>query len=79
MKPLEKYHKKLASLSMLHKNLALYRKSKKLTQDEMAVLLDLSKGKYRSYEYGLAEPSLKKSLEISQTLGINLTELLTKN
>jgi transcriptional regulator with XRE-family HTH domain len=76
MSPLDKYKNKLGRLSLLHKNLANYRKRKKLTQDEMAAILELPKGKYRSYEYGIAEPSLKKTYEISTKLGLDFKDLI---
>jgi transcriptional regulator with XRE-family HTH domain len=77
MSPLEKYRKKLDSLSCLHKNLSRYRKEHELTHKEMANLLGIEKRRYSSYEYGIAEPSLKVAKEISEKIGVNLNELIT--
>ncbi len=73
---LERYKKKLDSLSMLNKNIATYRKKEKLTHDEMANLLGIPKKRYSSYEYGIAEPSLKVAMGFAKKLGVDLDELV---
>ena len=78
MTPLEKYKKKLESLSNLHNNLALYRKKNKFTNKDMANFLGIPKQRYSSYEYGIAEPSLKVAKEISEKMGIDLNDLIIK-
>ena len=76
MTPLQKYQKKLDSLSMLNKNLSSYRDKNDLTHKDMANLLGLPKRRYSSYEYGIAEPSLKVAKCISDRLGIDLVDLI---
>ena len=45
------------------------RKKKKLTQEEMAKKLNISRTTYTGYEKGTFNPSLEKALEIKKILG----------
>ncbi len=45
------------------------RKKKKLTQEQMAQKLNVSRTTYTGYENGTFSPSLEKALEIKKILG----------
>lgn len=45
------------------------RKKKKLTQEQMAQKLNISRTTYTGYENGTFSPSLEKALEIKKILG----------
>jgi transcriptional regulator with XRE-family HTH domain len=57
-------------------NLKKLRKSKKLSQTELAGLLGLSQRTISHYEQGGAEPSLECLVEIAKLLGVTTDELL---
>lgn len=44
------------------------RKKRKLTQEEMAKMLEISRTTYTGYENGTFNPSLEKALEIKKIL-----------
>ena len=42
----------------------------------MANLFGIDKRRYSSYEYGIAEPSLKVAKEMSKKMGVDFNELV---
>ena len=52
----------------MRKKLIEIRKKRKLTQGEMAKLLEISRTTYTGYENGNFNPSLEKALEIKKIL-----------
>jgi putative transcriptional regulator len=53
-----------------------YRKSKKLNQEAMAKLLNVSRQTYIHYESGKFEPSYSTLIKISKILNASIDELL---
>ena len=51
------------------------RKSKGLTQDQMAELCGMSIAAYKAYEYGRSEPTMNNLKKIAKMLAISLDEL----
>lgn len=49
-------------------NLIAERKKKKLTQEQMAKLIDVSRTTYTAYELGTTTPSLDKAIAIKKVL-----------
>ncbi len=58
------------------KNLTLLRKNRKLTQQDMADILKVSKPTYNHYETGRYEPDIKKLIQISDYFGVSIDYLL---
>ncbi|MEB5758325.1 helix-turn-helix transcriptional regulator [Mammaliicoccus sciuri] len=60
---------------MLNKNLKKYRNLKKLSQEEMAKKLDISRPAYTGYETGRRKPSLDMLYKISDILEVSIDDL----
>ncbi|MBF9297241.1 helix-turn-helix transcriptional regulator [Mammaliicoccus sciuri] len=60
---------------MLNKNLKKYRNLKKLSQEEMAEKLDISRPAYTGYETGRRKPSLDMLYKISDILEVSIDDL----
>ena len=52
------------------------RKNKKLTQKQMAELLDMTERGYQNYEIGRSEPDCSKLVEIADILDVSVDYLL---
>lgn len=53
-----------------------YRKAQKITQEEMARLLNVSRQTYINYESGAFEPSFETLIQISKILKTSIDDLL---
>lgn len=60
-------------------NLKLLRKARKLSQEDVAKALDLTRSSYSGYENGVAEPGIENLLKMSKFYRIPLDDLLIKN
>lgn len=58
------------------KRLTEVRKERKKTQDEMAIILDISRPAYTQYETGVNFPKLENLVKISETLEISIDYLV---
>ncbi|MFA5573646.1 MAG: helix-turn-helix domain-containing protein [Brumimicrobium sp.] len=63
----------------LASNLKLLRKSRKLSQEEVANTLKLTRSSYSGYENGIAEPGIENLLKLSKFYLIPLEDLLIKD
>lgn len=61
----------------LGEKIKYFRKQRKLTQVELAVIIGISTGYIGSIEQGLRSPSLRTLRQIVKALKINASELLT--
>lgn len=61
---------------MIGENLKLLRKRKKLSQEEIANELGLTRSSYSGYENGVAEPNLSTLLKFSEFYNISLDKLI---
>lgn len=59
--------------------IAAFRKMRNLTQSQLAQLLSVEQPTVQRWEKGSREPSLEKLQEIAAALGVDLSELLTKD
>jgi len=59
--------------------LKLSRQTKKLTQEDMSKLLEISIGNYRNYEQGLNNPSLGVLIKIADILDVSIDYLLGRS
>ena len=57
------------------KNLKLERKSKNITQKEVAKLLNITPQSYQAYESGITMPTVENLLKITTIFNISLDEL----
>lgn len=60
---------------MLNKNLKKYRNLKKLSQEDMANKLDISRPAYTGYETGRRKPSLDMLYKIADILEVSIDDL----
>jgi transcriptional regulator with XRE-family HTH domain len=63
----------------VHEKIKLVRQTKGLTQEEVASKLGMSANAYGDIERGCSDPKLSKLEQISEILGVNLSELLATN
>ena len=61
---------------MLGDKIKLYRENKKMTQNDIADILDVSSGTVSKYESGALEPSIESLKRLSELFGISIDELL---
>ena len=61
---------------MLGDKIKLYRENKKMTQNELADILEVSSGTVSKYESGILEPSIESIKRLSELFGISIDELL---
>ena len=61
---------------MLGDKIKLYRENKKMTQNDIADILDVSAGTVSKYESGALEPSIKSLKRLSELFGVSIDELL---
>ena len=59
------------------KNLLMYRKTKRLTQDEVAKQSGISRVAYRNIETGQADPKVNTLLSICNVLGVKIQDVCT--
>lgn len=64
---------------LVHEKIKLVRQTKGLTQEEVASKLGMSANAYGDIERGASDPKLSKLAQISEILGVNLSELLATN
>ncbi|MEX1003262.1 MAG: helix-turn-helix domain-containing protein [Crocinitomicaceae bacterium] len=64
---------------MIGENLKLLRKRKKLSQEEIANELGLTRSSYSGYENGVAEPNLGNLIKFSQFYHISLDKLIQRD
>mgnify|MGYP002620878783 CR=1 FL=1 len=64
---------------MIGDNLKLLRKRKKLSQEEIANELGLTRSSYSGYENGVAEPSLTTLIKFSEFYNISLDKLIKRD
>ncbi|OOV78857.1 helix-turn-helix transcriptional regulator [Mammaliicoccus fleurettii] len=60
---------------MLNKNLKKYRNLKKLSQEDIAKKLDISRPAYTGYETGRRKPSLDMLYKIADILDVSIDDL----
>lgn len=58
------------------KRLTEIRKERGKTQDEMAILIDISRPSYTSYEIGKSYPKFENLMKISEILDISIDYLV---
>lgn len=63
-------------MSDFSKCLKKYRTSKKLTQKQMAMILEMTPNAYQKYELGTREPSIDALILIADIFNISLDELV---
>lgn len=61
---------------MIGENLKLLRKRRKLSQEELAAELGLTRSSYSGYENGVAEPNLENLMKFSSFFNISLDKLI---
>lgn len=64
---------------MFHDKLRKLRKNKKMSQDDMALLLGMTRQGYAKYENNQAEPSLENLKIIADHFDISIDELLERD
>ena len=64
---------------MIGDNLKLLRKRKKLSQEEIANELGLTRSSYSGYENGVAEPNLSTLMKFSEFYNISLDKLIKRD
>lgn len=65
-------------MSKLSKNLKKLRENLGLTQEQVAILLGLTRGAYQSYEKYRAEPSLKTIVKMAKLFKVKIQDLINK-
>lgn len=63
---------------MFSKQLKVARKNKKLTQEELAILVNTTKATISNYENEYSEPSIEMLLKLSEKLGVSIDFLCGK-
>lgn len=58
------------------KRLTEVRKEQKKTQDEMAVLMDISRPSYTQYETGVSFPKFENLMKIAEILNVSIDYLV---
>ncbi len=58
------------------KRLTEVRKEAELTQDQMAVAIDISRPSYTQYETGVCFPKFENLIKIAQTLNVSIDYLV---
>ena len=61
---------------MLGKRIKAYRESKKMTQKDIAKILEVEPGTISKYESGMIEPNIGSIKKLAETFGITIDELL---
>lgn len=61
---------------MIGENLKLLRKRRKISQEELATELNLTRSSYSGYENGVAEPNLENLIRFSEYFNISLDKLV---
>ncbi|MFI3301294.1 MAG: helix-turn-helix transcriptional regulator [Candidatus Gastranaerophilales bacterium] len=61
-----------STISILQNNIRKYRKQARITQLKLSILISVSKDYITSIERGRCVPSIKKLIEISEALNINI-------
>ena len=61
---------------MLGDKIKLYRENKKLTQNDLADILEVSSGTISKYESGALEPNIESLKKLADFFGITIDELL---
>lgn len=64
------------SISTIGENLKLLRKRRKMSQEELANELGLTRSSYSGYENGVAEPNLENLMKFSEFFNISLDKLI---
>ncbi len=64
---------------MIGENLKFLRKNKKVSQEELASDLGLTRSSYSGYENGVAEPNLQNLLKFSEYYGLPIDVLIKKD
>ncbi|MFD1552042.1 hypothetical protein DNU06_00920 [Putridiphycobacter roseus] len=64
---------------MIGENLKFLRKNKKISQEELANELGLTRSSYSGYENGVAEPNVQNLLKFSQFYGVPVDVLIKKD
>lgn len=64
---------------MIGENLKLLRKRKKVSQEEIASELGLTRSSYSGYENGVAEPNLATLVKFSEYYSLSLDQLIKKD
>lgn len=61
---------------MLGEKIKVYRESKKMTQKDIAEILEVEPGTISKYESGMIEPNIESIKRLAETFGITIDELL---
>ncbi len=61
---------------MLGEKIKAYRESKKMTQKDIAEILEVEPGTISKYESGIIEPNIESIKRLAETFGITIDELL---
>ena len=61
------------------KNIKEYREFKKMTQKEIAQILEVEPGTISKYESGMIEPNIESLKKLADTFDITIDELINKN
>ena len=61
---------------MLGEKIKAYRESKKMTQKDIAEILEVEPGTISKYESGMIEPNIESIKRLAETFGITIDELL---
>ena len=60
-------------------NLEKIRKEKRISQTEIAKILNISQGSYSNYENGKREPDIKTLIKLSQIFNTSIDNLIKEN
>lgn len=69
----------ITEMDKLRENIVWYRKKNKWSQEEMAAVFELNRGKIASYETGAAQPGLEMISSICKDLNVYLHEFLAED
>ena len=68
--------RKRSDFIMLGEKIKAYRESKKMTQKDIAEILEVEPGTISKYESGIIEPNIESIKRLAETFGITIDELL---
>lgn len=67
-----------STIELIQQNIRKYRKQKGLTQAKLSLLVNVSKDYITSIECGKRVPSLKRLIQISNALNVDIKDLFTE-
>jgi transcriptional regulator with XRE-family HTH domain len=65
--------------NLFHKNIVFLRKKRKLTQEKLALELNITRSRLSSWEENRASPQLMTLVKVSQYFDVSMLDLVTKD